>query len=272
MSERTKKFSDQLSKLIKQGEALHMAMNYNCHRETFVEAVRKKFDDDNDQIEKYLSGLPDFRDTYQKWYSEAQAVIKQVLPDRLADFRNYYEYPRVRKETTFQNYMIKDYLQGLQITRGGGYEVIADGSAAIPEFIQQLNMVKAARDTLDSTLLDLSEVLQADLFDTEIDSAEALAKAGHLRAAGAICGVVLEKHLSHVCSKHNLTIKKKNPGISDLLQILRAGNVITLAQERFIQSLADTRNVCSHAKGREPKKEEIEELIEGTGKVLKTIF
>ncbi len=272
MSERTKKFSDALNELIKEGDMLHMAIQHDCHKSAFEEQLNDIFENDEDKVSEYLKKLPSFKSDYQKWYSEAQAVIKQVLPDRLADFVSYYEFPRVRKDISFQNYMVKDYLQGLRITRGGGYEVVADGSAAIPEFEQQLNIIKAAKKTLESTLLDLTAVLQADLFDTEIETAGALAKSGYLRAAGAICGVVIEKHLNHVRETHNLKIAKKNPGISDLAQLLRTSGVITLAQERFTQSLADTRNLCSHAKGREPTKEEIAELVEGTGKVLKTIF
>jgi hypothetical protein len=272
MTERTKKFSDDLKRLISEGNDLLNAMQNDCHPEAFKEKLLEILERNEEEVEKYLKDLPDFKNDYQKWFSEAQAVIKQVLPDRLSDFISHYEHPRVRKEITFQNYMVRDYLQGLRISRGGGYEVLADGSSAIPEFVQQLNMVKAAKNTLSSTLLDLKAVLQADLFDTEIETAGALAKAGYLRAAGAICGVVIEKHLNQVRESHSLTIKKKNPGISDLSQLLRTSAVITLAQERFIQSLADTRNVCSHAKGREPTKEEITELVEGTGKVLKTVF
>lgn len=272
MSERTMKFSDALSELIAEGDMLNMAIHHECHESAFEEQLGDMFDNDRSKMDRYISALPDFKEGYQKWYSEAQAVIRQVLPDRFSDFVSYYEYQKVRKSIDFQNYMIKDYLQGLRITRGGGYEVVVDGSAAIPEFEQQLNIVKAAKSTLESTLLDLTAVLQADLFDTEIETAGALAKAGYLRAAGAICGVVIEKHLSHIRETHNLKIAKRNPGISDLAQLLRTSAVITLAQERFIQSLADTRNLCSHAKGREPTKEEIAELVEGTGKVLKTVF
>jgi hypothetical protein len=273
MSERTKKFSDELDQLIKDGEFLGLAMEYDCKPEQFRNVYLEVFKGDKDKLDDFIGKkLPSFIDSYQKWYSRSQAVVKQVLPDRLSDFVSHYEYTRVRKNIDFQNYMIRDYLQGLRITRGGGYEVIADGSAAIPEFKQQLNIVRAAKDSLQSTLMDLTAVLQADLFDTEIETAGALAKAGYLRAAGAICGVVIEKHLNHVGNIHNLKIVKKNPGISELAQILRTSGVITLAQERFIQSLADTRNLCSHAKGREPTKDEITELVEGTGKVLKTIF
>ena len=82
----------------------------------------------------------------------------------------------------------------LTVTRGG--RIIVDGSAVIVQFTQQLNIVKAAKEALESTLIDLTSILQVDLFDSEVDSARALQKSGFLRAAGAICGVVIEKHLN----------------------------------------------------------------------------
>lgn len=270
MSERTNKFAEELDQLIADGDKLHMAMQHESYPDEFKERLHEAFRQNSKKVENFLEGLPDFKDEYQKWYSSAQAVIKQVLPDRLEDFVSYYEYPRVRKTIGFQNYMVRDYLQGLKIERYGQGAIT--GRAAIPEFVQQLNIVKAAKGTLESTLIDLKAVLQADLFDSEIDTASALAKAGYLRAAGAVCGVVIEKHLDHVRNAHGIKIAKKNPGISDLAQILRASSVITLAQERVIQSLADTRNLCSHAKGREPTKDEIAELVQGTTKVIKTVF
>lgn len=271
MSERTKRFSDDLKRLVAKGDTLYMAIQNECHREAYKKELQRVMKGEDDKIEKHLKDLPSFNNEYQAWYSEAQAVIKQVLPDRLSDFVSYFESPRVRKDITFRNYMVRDYLQGLRITRWDG-EVIVDASAAIPEFVQQLNIVKAARDTLESTLLDLKAVLQADLFDSEVETAGALAKAGYLRAAGAICGVVIEKHLQYFCDVHSVTVRKKNPGISDLSQLLKDANVTTVPQWRFIQHLADIRNICDHAKGREPTKEEIEDLVSGTEKVLKTIF
>ena len=270
MSERTKKFGDELDKLIKDGEFLSLAMMFECSPKEFREAYLKAFDGDKEKLDTFIKKIPSFGDEYQKWYSEAQAVIKQVIPDRLADFISYFDVPKGRKDITFQNYMIRDYLQGLQIKRAG--EVVVGASAAIPEFAQQLNMVKAARKALDSELMDLTAVLQADLFDSEIESAGALAKAGYLRAAGAICGVILEKHLHHVCDIHNIKVAKKNPGISDLIHLLKDGSVITVAQWRFIQSLADIRNLCDHAKGREPTTDEIADLVAGAERTLKQVF
>ncbi|MEP1535587.1 MAG: hypothetical protein ABJZ56_03690 [Paracoccaceae bacterium] len=270
MSEKTNKFKKALEDLIEQGSQLHMAMQLDCFGDDFTKPAKEKLG--KKKAEALIDGLPNFKDEYQAWYSEAQAVVKQVLPDRLDDFNSYYEFPRVRKETTFANYMIKDYLQGLHITRGWEKEVIADGKSAIPEFVQQLNIVRAARDKLESALIDLTAIMQADLFDSEIDTARALAKSGFLRAAGAICGVIIEKHLLHVSKTHGINIRKKNPGISDLNQSLKDNDVVTVPQWRFNQHLADIRNLCDHAKGKEPTKDEIEDLVSGTEKVLKTIF
>ncbi len=271
MSEKIKKFSNDLDRLICEGDNLLFAMQYNCHETDFMKNLMELYEGDEAKANDFLKKLPDFKRVYQKWYSESLAVIKQVLPDRVADFMSHYEYPRVRKDITFQNYMVRDYLQGLRITRSG-HGIIADRASAIPEFEQQLNIVKAAKDTLVSTLMDLKAVLQADLFDTEIETAGVLAKGGYMRAAGAVCGVVIEKHLLHVCGVHKVAVKRKNPGIAYLNQLLRDANVITVPQWRFIQHLADIRNICDHAKGREPTKDEIDDLVAGSKKVLKTVF
>ena len=268
MSEKTKKFESDLDRLIKKGDDLKAAIIYECRRKEFKQDLRKEMDDG--RMEAFINNLPSFREEYQSWYSETLALIKQVLPDRLNDFISYYEYPRARKEITSENYRVRDYLQGFSVSRGP--QIIVDSKAAIPVFSQQLNIVKAAKATLESSLIELTSILQADVFDSEIDSARALAQSGFLRAAGALCGVVIEKHLKQVCDTHRVTIKKKHPVISDLNQALKDKKSISVPQWRFIQHLADIRNICDHDKGKEPEKNEIDDLISGTDKVLKTIF
>jgi uncharacterized protein (UPF0332 family) len=83
--------------------------------------------------------------------------------------------------------------------------------------------------------------------------------------------VVLEKHLSHACDGHSLKSSKKHPSIGDLNQLLKDSGVIDTAKWRFIQHLADLRNLCDHKKDREPTKEDIAELVEGVGSVIKTV-
>lgn len=245
-------------------------MQYECFPDEVLEQYEKIFDGDNNKARKAVEKLPSFKSEYQVWFSEAQNVVKQVLPDRFADFNSHYEYPRVRKSISYGNYMVRDYLQGLQVTRS--YEVVVDSTAAINEFRQQLNIIKAARSTLDSVLMDLRGMLQADLFDSEVEAAEALMKAGYMRASGAMCGVVIERHLQSTCAAHNITVRKKHPNISDLNQLLKDSGIIEVPQWRFVQHLADIRNLCDHAKKKEPSGEEISDLVLGTKKILKTIF
>ena len=82
----------------------------------------------------------------------------------------------------------------------------------------------------------------------------------------------LEKHLSQVCDNHTVKITKKIPSLSDYNDKLRNAGTYETPTWRKIQHLADLRNLCDHKKQRDPKPEDVEELIEGTEKITKTIF
>lgn len=210
-----------------------------------------------------------FKSEYNSWYNESIALIKQLMPERLADFQSYYKLEK-RKEITRATYTISDYLIGIQISRIGN--VIASRSDAINKYEQQFYIVKSLKDRFDSSLYDIKQLLQADVFDSEIDAAKELCKKGFYRAAGAICGVVLEKHLGEVCCQHQIKVTKKHPAINDFNELLKSSNVIEVPVWRNIQRLADIRNMCDHHKSVEPSQDNIEELIAGTDKMLKTVF
>lgn len=192
-----------------------------------------------------------------------------MIPERLTDFQSYYKIEK-RKDINCETYTISDYLIGIQVSRGG--EIIVSRTTVLCKFEQQLYIVRSLKNRFESSLYDIKQLLQADVFDSEIDTAKELCKKGFYRAAGAICGVVIEKHLSEVCGQHQIKVAKKNPTINDYNEPLKASNVIDIATWRNIQRLADIRNMCDHHKDIEPTKDNIEELISGADKVLKTIF
>jgi len=262
------RFKTQLDALIKRGQMLRMAMQRECHGVEFEKAVKQQL---KTKAAEYLKELPDFKRDYQRWYTEAQAVIRQLIPDRLPDFVRHYEKPKARKSISYESYRIEDYLQSLQVTRWGD-EVVVDSKAGIPQFDQQVAILEAARARFESSLLDMRQVLQADLFDSELQAAEHLAKFKFFRAAGALAGVVLERHLAQVCADHKITTSKKNPTIADFNELLKATDVIDLPQWRFAQHLADLRNLCDHARKPEPSAEQISDLLAGVAKVIKTFF
>lgn len=210
-----------------------------------------------------------FHHHYETWYSEALAVITQVLPDRTDDFRSLYKIER-RKEIDFASYTLSDYQIGLRITRG--YENLFDpDSAAVAKFSQQLNIVRAAKAIFGSRLVDISAVLQADIFESELDAARELLKNGYDRAAGVVAGVVLEEHLGQIAKARRLTVRSKSPTISTYNDALKDASAIDVPTWRFIQRLGDIRNLCGHAGSRDPTRSEVSELIDGVDRVTKTV-
>lgn len=248
----------QLKKLYDNGVKLQFSMYKECG--VLTEEQEKELKD------KILL----FHNNYQTWYSESREVVKQILPNRIDDFTAFYRSKDKRKSVDFENYTIQDYLMGTTTKRG--FETIVEPKAAIPKFQQQLLILGSAYELIDSKLIDIYQVLQADIFDSELDASRHLSKNGFLRAAGAMAGVVIESHLQQVCISHNIKITKANPGINDLAQLLKDNSVLGTPEWRKIQQLADLRNLCDHKKKVEPTKEQIEELIVGAEKIIKTVF
>lgn len=83
---------------------------------------------------------------------------------------------------------------------------------------------------------------------------------------------MLERHFGQVCAEHKIPITKKSSTIAVFNDALKAADVIDLPQWRFVQHLADIRNMCDHAKEPEPNAEQIADLLTGVNKVLKTIM
>lgn len=202
---------------------------------------------------------------YEVWYTKALAVIKQITPDRVQDFALLYSNPK-RKALDVDTYCISDALRTIKHSNNK----YGPWTAALC-VLRQINMLEVCLEKFDSKIFDIQTILQADIFDSELESAKHLLKMGFLRAAGAICGVILEKHFRGVCESRSLVIKKKNPTIADYNDALKDCAYDTVEWRR-IQRLGDIRNLCDHSKDREPTKEEVEELISGTERVTKTIY
>lgn len=212
--------------------------------------------------------------SYQSWYSRSLPVVKQLIPERYQEFQEQYKLEKRKgKEISFLTYTISDYLIGLRITRGWEKEEVVNPlSAFTSKFQHQIAILMSAQGRIDSILADVQGILQAELFDNELQAAQELRKKGHLRAAGALAGVTLESHLSKISTNHGLKLRKKDPTISDLNDALKNKDIYDVPNWRFIQRLGDIRNLCVHAKDREPTEDEVDELIKGVQKVIKTLF
>lgn len=235
----------EIAKLISDGLALRNALSYN----------------------RFTNGCNDYKfvvSNYEVWYSKTLIIIENFLPSRAEDFRRLYRNEN-RRIINSASYTITDALRAV-----AQIPYFAPWTASIC-ISQQCDILKACLEIFDNRIIDLKSIIAADVFDSEIDAARHLLKKGFLRAAGAICGVVLEKHFLGVANNHNINVNKKSPTIADFNDVFK-DVIYDLVEWRNIQYLGDIRNLCDHNKGREPSEKEIEELISGTERVVKEVF
>lgn len=213
----------------------------------------------------------DYAPHYQRWYSTALRVVEQLLPDRYDEFSEHYRLEKHPSKVGFSTYTISDYIQGT-IYPGIGLDTESARSVAMTRIKNQIDILASAEDRLDSILSDIEGSLEATLFDDELVMASELLRARHVRSAGVIAGVVLERHLKTVIDNHEVSLGRKKPQLSNLNDGLKDARVFDNPRWREIQRLADIRNLCAHDGERDPEPEEVGELIDRTDRIVKSVF
>jgi hypothetical protein len=69
------KCKSDLDKLIRKGQALHIALQLEYQPDQYEEFYKKTL---GDKYDEWVKKLPRFSSGYQSWYSEASAVVKQL--------------------------------------------------------------------------------------------------------------------------------------------------------------------------------------------------
>lgn len=151
------KYKKDIEALIEKGFSLYKGLYYELRNELKSE-FKKLSEEQKTEFAKHS-----FKDKYNEWYNEALAVIKQLAPERLEDFKSYYKIEK-RKELTYETYTVSDYMIGLIKTRMN--EVIVSTTSVIHKFEQQYYIVKSLRNRFESSLYDIKQLLQADVFDS----------------------------------------------------------------------------------------------------------
>ena len=293
MADQHKEIAKELKRLVADGQAIWLAgevldrpeerEELESRIEDLAERVRKRTapprrrqrSESEDQVS--IGGLTptqiieqgDFGSAYQRWYSEALRVVEQLLPERYDEFRELYRMnkPPVGRST----YTISEYVQGT-IYAGRGLDRKKARSAAMSKFKNQIDILASAEDRLQSILGDIEGSLEASLLDDELATASELLRTKHVRSAGVIAGVALERHLKTVVGNHEVKLARKKPQISSLNDALKEASIFDNPRWREIQRLGDIRNLCAHDGEREPKAKEVRELIDSTERIIKTVF
>lgn len=250
-----------LAKLTELGEEMLVDLSL---RGAAVEGKQRK-------LAERVSGC--FERNYQRWYTEAGAVVGQLIPVRAAEFERLYLAAAKRRAIDAETFAIQDWLAGRRAPAGkSGRPAFNDLLAVSMRLKMQLEILRSAGARLESSLFDVRQLVAADLFDSELDACRELLKRGFLRAAGTVAGVVLERHLRQTAAAHGLTVRHSEPTLNDFNDQLKKAGVLDVPDWRRIQRLADIRNLCGHQKHREPHGKEVGQMIEGVDEIVRTVL
>lgn len=93
------RFKADLEKLIEVSGKLELAFLVKVHG---VEEVSQALKKDTDEAEQKkmtadLKSLPSFSVSYEAWYSECLVLIRQIIPDRLVDFKEHLRFLKTER-------------------------------------------------------------------------------------------------------------------------------------------------------------------------------
>lgn len=122
----------------------------------------------------------------------------------------------------------------------------------------------AKEDFEGGYLLSVRSLVQAEMFDSQLEQAEELFKSGYITAAAVIAGVVLETTLRELCDRSSIAHGKLDKMNADLA---KAGIYNKLTQKR-ITALADIRNSAAHGKPEEFTDQDVLDMIRDVTKFV----
>ncbi|AVW95405.1 MULTISPECIES: DUF4145 domain-containing protein [Gammaproteobacteria] len=125
----------------------------------------------------------------------------------------------------------------------------------------------AAREDFEGGyLISVRTLVQAEVFDSELEQATELLKSNYPTASAVIAGIVLETSLRELCDRNNIPHGKMDKMNADLT---KAGVYNSLQQKR-ITAIAGIRNSAAHGKHEEFTRDDVSSMISDIERFLLT--
>lgn len=199
-------------------------------------------------------GYDRFLGQYHPWYSACLALTEANMPSRAEEMRRAHQGEKGHKG-------LRDGV--LKVKSVGLGSLDTDTGDLLHHHVTHIKgIVSSIPSYMESSLYSVELAVAERFVGDLLAEAEYLLKASHVRAAGAVAGVLLERHLKTLCDRHvppiSYTAKAAIAKVNDLL---RDGNVYDLTQWRKVQWMGDIRNKCDHAGTDDPRHEDVADLI-----------
>lgn len=207
-----------------------------------------------------------FEVAYQRWYSRALPLMKQVAPDRYAEFQAYYSREWKHPEHRRWDYVIRDYI----VNRDTLLKQDGARKEALRCFNSQLAILKSVSDRLEWMALDTEDQAVRGQQLTLLETARELSKISE-RAAGALAGSVLVAYLKKLAAKHQVKLRKQAPPTGELVEALKEARVFDVPAWSQATWLAEIHGRCLK-EGEGPTRLQVRDLVDGTHWLLTHVF
>jgi hypothetical protein len=206
-----------------------------------------------------------FEAAYQRWYSRALPLMKQLALDRYAEFQSYYiTDPRYAWYDTGA-FIIQDYFRD----RNPDEDSVARQKVA-RSFTSQLALLKSVSDRLTWGQMDTTDQAERGLQLAFLGTARRLMDID-ARSAGALAATVLETFFKKLTARHQLKFRKQAPPLREYIDALHTAKVLDIpvhAQATWAAEIADR----SRSEGEAPTKLQVRDLIDGTHWLITNVF
>jgi len=137
-----------------------------------------------------------------------------------------------------------------------------DNGLSFPSRLRNsIPVVLAAYDDLkNGFLISFKQIVQAEVFDSELEQAKSLLESGYKNSSAVIAGVVLETAIKELCLNHGIELDRKK--LTHLNDELAKAGVYNKLQQKQITALADIRNNAAHGDYDQFTKEDVIRMIQ----------
>lgn len=211
---------------------------------------------------------------FDELLKEANEISNNSFVDTTIRFPNFEDFPPTY-QALYAEWIIK--AQNILLLACGdnsihftAFKHQLSGSSDTPKRLRQLiPIINAAYDDLkNGFLITFKQIVQAEVFDSELEQAKSLLESGYKNAAAVIAGVVLETAIKELCLNNNIDLEKKN--LNRLNEDLAKAGIYNTLQQKQILALADIRNKAAHGDYAEFTKEDVERMISDIERFLLT--
>lgn len=122
---------------------------------------------------------------------------------------------------------------------------------------QQAILLAAKDDYKGGYLNKIRDLIQAEVFESELEQAEELLHTGYLAPAAVIAGTVLETTLRQMCLDKQIAIGKLDKMNADLAK----ADVYNSLVQKQITALAGIRNSAAHGKAGDYGRDDVSNMI-----------